>query len=284
MQESMFFRRSSAVSRRSPSALAVLSAAVLAAATLAGSAAAAPAVAQSLDLFSVASPEHLLPPSYTDPEGTVRLVSEMRARDPHNIDLHLADARESSALGLLDETPEARASWLVRAEEVARAAVAIDSTHADARYWLAASLGLRADVAGGRDKISLAREAYRHATRTLELDSLHAGANHIVGRLHAGARRLSWLNRLIARTLGLGEILGEASWESAERHMRIAAERAPGELVHLHDLGRLLLQQRIDVEEGRAILSDLAARTPRHDLDAHYIRRAQESLAELGEG
>lgn len=265
--------------RRSQTALTLL-----AAAGLTGAAAGEPAAAQSLDLFSVAAPELLVPPSYTDPEGTVRLVSDMRARDPHNIDLYLAESRESTALGLLDETREARESWLLRAEEAARAAVAIDSTHVDARYWLAASLGLHADVAGGRSKISLAREAHGHATRTLELDSLHAGANHIVGRLHAGARRLSWLNRLIARSLGLGEILSEASWESAERHMRIAVEQDPTQLVHLHDLGRLLLQQRIDVEEGRAILLDVAARTPRHGLDAHYIRRAQEALAELGGG
>ena len=260
-----------------PAALAFLMAVVAWASPQAGS-------AQSLDLFSVAAPELLLPPSYTDPEGTVRIVTDMRTRDPHNVGLYLADARESTALGLLDETPEEREAWLVRAEENARAAVAIDSVDADAHYWLAASLGLHADVSGGRTKISLAREAYGHATRALELDSLHAGANHIVGRLHAGARRLSWLNRLIARGLGLGEILNEASWESAERHMRVAVEQDPTQLVHLHDLGRLLLQQGIDAEEGRAILSDVAGRAPRHGLDAHYIRRAQESLAELGGG
>ena len=240
--------------------------------------------AQSLDLLRVASAELLLPPPYSDPEASLRLVSDMRARDPANIDLHIAAAREATALGVLDETPEQRAAWLLRAEEAARAAVAVDSADAEATYWLAATLGLRADVAGGRSKISLAREAYAHATRALELDSLHPGANHIVGRLHAGARRLSWLNRLIARGLGLGEILGEASWESAERHMRTAVERDPDQLAHLHDLGRLLLQQRIDEEEGRTILTDLAGREPRHGLDALYIRRAGEALAELAGG
>lgn len=249
---------------------------------LAPLAAPTPTAAQSLDLLSVASPELLLPPAYSDPESAMHLVADMRARDPENIQLHLAAAREGTALGVLDETPELRDAWLQRAEEAARAAVALDSTHVDATYWLAAALGLRADIAGGRSKISLAREAHLYATRALELDPDHPGANHIVGRLHAGARRLSWLNRLIARGLGLGEILGEASWESAERHMRTAAEREPDQLVHPYDLGKLLLEQRIDEEEGRAILEDLAARTPRHDLDALYVHRAGEALAKLG--
>ncbi|MGD8281092.1 MAG: hypothetical protein PVF69_08045 [Gemmatimonadota bacterium] len=244
---------------------------------------AAPAAAQSLEAVRVAAPELLIPAPYADPESAIRLASKLEERDPESVELRLVVAREATALGLLSGSPEERDAWLVRSEGAAREAVALRPEEADANYWLAAALGLRADVAGGRSKITLAREAYEVAQHTLELDSLHAGANHIVGRLHAGAKRLSWLNRMIARALGLGEILGEASWESAERHMRIAAEREPDELVHLHDLGKLLLEQRLDVEQGRAILQDVAGRSPRHDLDALYIGLSREALSELSD-
>jgi hypothetical protein len=238
--------------------------------------------AQTLDVLTVAAPAALLPAPYADPEAAVRSLSEMAERAPGDVDLRLALAREATALGLLETAKEDRVAWLVRAEEAARAALAIDSARADTNYWLAASVGLRADEEGGRTKISLAREAYARAMRTLELDSLHPGAHHIVGRLHAGAKRLGWFNRLIARGLGLGAILEEASWESAERHMRTAAERQPDDLVNRYELGKLLLERRLAPTEGAAILGDLAGLAPRHRLDSLYIDKARRALSELG--
>jgi hypothetical protein len=103
--------------------------------------------------------------------------------------------------------------------------------------------------------------------------------------LHAGARKLGWLNRMIARTLGFGEILNDATWKGAERHMRIAAERDPDQLVNLYELGRLLAEHSDDFdgdpEEGRAILRDLASRSPRHALDSLFISRSREALEQL---
>lgn len=56
-------------------------------------------------------------------------------------------------------------------------------SRAEGHYWLAAALGLASDRAGGRDKISLARDAHHHTLRALDLDPEHPGANHILGRL-----------------------------------------------------------------------------------------------------
>jgi len=222
------------------------------------------------------------PAPYADPARTVELMGQRTALQSEDVDAYIVLAREAAALGLLDETEELRKAWLVRSEEAARRAVELAPDRVDTSYWLAAALGLRADVEGGQTKISLARESHAWAVRTLQMDSLHAGTNHLLGRLHAGARRLSWINRMVARTLGLGEILREASWESAERHIRIAAEQEPDQLVHIYDLAKLLIDQELAFGEGVALLEGLARREPRHALDDHWVRRARASLKELG--
>jgi hypothetical protein len=224
------------------------------------------------------------PAPYADPALTVELMSQRTALDSADVDAYIVLAREAAALGLLGETEQLRKEWLVRSEEAARKAAELDADRVDTSYWLAATLGLRADVEGGQTKISLARESHAWAVRTLQMDSLHAGTNHLLGRLHAGARRLSWINRMIARTLGLGEILREASWESAERHIRIAAEREPDQLVHLYDLAKLLIDREVAVEEGVALLEALASREPRHALDDHWITSARTALVEIESG
>jgi hypothetical protein len=237
--------------------------------------------AQSLDLVRISPVEAHLPLPLSDPRTSLRVLSSLRRTRPRALDLHLAAAREAAALGVTSETPELRAAWLETAGRAAEAALALDSSRADAHYWLAVTLGLQADQAGIRARISLAREAYNRARRTLELDPTHGGGNHIVGRLHAAAKRLSWTSRIIARGLGLGETLDDASWEGAEHHMRVAVAQDPDQLVHRYELGKLLIEARGKADEGYAILRGLAQHKPRHDLDAHYVRLAKEVLGDL---
>lgn len=241
----------------------------------------APSSAQPRPTIEVLPAKELLPAPYTNPERSLALLEPLRERSPERIDLHLAAAREGTAIGLTAPDPAARVAWLEGAVADSRRAVALAPDDPEANYWLAASLGLLADQEGGRTKITLAREAYGVALHVLELEPDHGGAHHIVGRLHAGARRLSWVTRMVARGLGLGEVLNEASWASAENHMRIAVREAPDPLVHTFELARLLVETGAAPLEGRALLTELSRREPIHALDAYYIRRARESLAEL---
>lgn len=230
----------------------------------------------SLSSISIPRPSYLSP--YADPEGSRRLLGKLRKNRPGDLRLHIAAARETAALGMLAGSREKRRAFLAEAVEAARAAVALDSTDVEANYWLAASLGLLADHQGIRARISLAREAHERVLLTLELDPSHGGGHHVLGRLHAGARRLSWASRVVARGLGLGAILDEASWESAEHHMRLAAEEDPDQLAHLYELAKLLVEARGKRDEGLAILKDVATRTPRHAVDAYYSARAGRAL------
>lgn len=216
-----------------------------------------------------AATEPSAPAPYADPPRFIPWVRARIAAEPARVELRLAAARELTAMGVIDSTHALRLAWLEQAEAEARAAVALDSTDADAHYWLAASLGLQADEQGGLAKISAARGAYAETLAALRLDPAHPGARHILGRLHAGALRLSRVNRLIARGLGLGPILSSASWESAEQNLRAAATGDPDRWVHELELAKLLVR-RGRREEGAALLEDLARRSPRGPLDRHY--------------
>ncbi len=218
-----------------------------------------------------------VPAPYADPLAAAPALEALRRLHPGCLELDLAAAREGAAAGILDTTRAARLARLQDAVKAARAAMAIDSSGADTHYWLAATLGLEADASHGRAEIKLAREAWAQAERTLQIDSMNAGAHHIIGRLHAGVERLSLADRLIARALGLGRVLHGASWQSAERQLRLAAKLDPGMLVNQVELAKLLISRGKE-EEGDAILRSVAGLTPHNRLDAYYVHEAAEVL------
>jgi hypothetical protein len=223
--------------------------------------------------------EPSVPARYADPFAAVPALDKLRKEHPGCVELDLAAAREGAAAGILDSSRDGKLAWLQGAVSAARAALADDSSRADTHYWLAATLGLVADNAPGRAKIVAAREAWKQAERTLAIDPMNAGAHHIIGRLHAGVERLPWVQKLIARALGLGAVLRTASWKSAEDELRLAARLDPESLVDQVELAKLL-RDRGRVAEGDSILRDVAARTPRNPLDAYYVNEAGELLGE----
>jgi hypothetical protein len=223
----------------------------------------------------------VLPRPYVDPAGSARILEDMLDAQPDRLELKLALVRELTAVGVIGDEQEERIDALVRAAEVALEVVEADSTSADAHHWVAVAKGLHADQAGAREKIELAREAHLHTLRALEIDPGHPGANHILGRLHSGTLRLSFVSRMFGRMLGLGEIMDEATWESAEARMRVAAAGEPDMLVYQLELARLLIRVE-KAEEGWALMQRVADVRPRHELDAYYVRWARELIAERG--
>jgi tetratricopeptide (TPR) repeat protein len=181
---------------------------------------------------------------------------------------------------LVAEEAEARRALALRADSVARFLAAVRPGHAQSHFWTAVTAGTLADDAGAREKIALGRRAYDEASRALALDSLHAGANHVVGRIHAGVMRLGWFTRLVAGRIGLGELLGEASWESAVRHLETGAELEPDRATYRLELA-LALRDTGDVAGARRELEAVLALPPDDDLTRQEQTRAREALREL---
>jgi len=134
---------------------------------------------------------------------------------------------------------DARKCWWAVAERIARQEALDAPDDVEAQYQFALTLGLRADVEGGRTRVGLANELFGQLQIVLEMAPDDADAQHIFGRLHAGVMRMNRVTRFVAtRVLG-GDALKAASWEEAEKLFLYAAQTRPEVPDYHYELGRL---------------------------------------------
>jgi tetratricopeptide (TPR) repeat protein len=207
-------------------------------------------------------------------------IPELAAQDASG-DLGTAERILAQARG--HEDPDVRVQLYDMVESRARAALEEDPSDIDARWWLVATLGLRADEESARRKIQLAGEVHEEAERILEVDPDHPGAHHAVARLHAGILRLNRVVRYVALRLVGEETLREADWEGAEWHIQRAIEQEPDILIHRYERVRMLQTQgRLD--EAREELENLFSLPDTAPMDPVVRSRAERLRSELGEG
>jgi hypothetical protein len=131
------------------------------------------------------------------------------------------------------EADEGRRKEILRElEATARTALEEDESSIERRYALAVVLGARANTEGGQAKVRAASELYEHVVTILYADPGHVGARHLLGRLHAGVRRMGGVTRWIATNLMGGAALKMATWESAEENLAFAEAQQPEVLDH----------------------------------------------------
>jgi hypothetical protein len=167
-----------------------------------------------------------------------------------------------SIWALVDAAVEAdddrRKEILREVEASVRAGLAEDEASVDRRYALAVVLGARANTEGGQSKVRAAAELHEQLVAILEADPGHVGARHLLGRLHAGVRRMSRVTRWIATNVLGGSELKRATWAAAEENLAYAEAMAPE--VPDHHLQLALLYR----DTGRP---ELAAEELRHVMD-----------------
>jgi tetratricopeptide (TPR) repeat protein len=177
--------------------------------------------------------------------------------------------------------PAGRRPAAARADSLAAVLLAFRPDAADAHHWRAVTAGLLAEASGKAERIRLGRLAYERATTAVELDPAHAGAHHVLGRVHLGLLRLSWIARFFAGRMGLGPLLDTASWDVAEHHLRRAAELAPREPSFHLELGTLLAE-RGRPEEARPHLRRVLELSAPRGLEGDLRERARRLLEGLG--
>ncbi|MDH5589886.1 MAG: hypothetical protein OEZ37_07545, partial [Gemmatimonadota bacterium] len=123
-------------------------------------------------------------------EAEFRALEQRVSEDSTDARLQAATARAGTEFAAALTDVEAAREALARARGYALRAVALQPEGIEGHYWLAASSGLTADIEGGRTKIRMADAAWKESSWVLERDSLHAGAHHLQGRLHAAVMRL----------------------------------------------------------------------------------------------
>jgi hypothetical protein len=169
------------------------------------------------------------------------------------------------------------------AERHAREAVA-DGGEGDVgrRYALAVVLGLRANAEGGRSKVQAAAALSEELDVILGLDPDHIGARHMLGRLHAGIRRMNGVVRWLATNMLGGDELSRAKWETAEENLAYAEEHAPHVADHHLQLARLYRDTgRPDLANGE--VGHVLQIEPRNALERAIRAEAMEVRSELGQ-
>ena len=141
-------------------------------------------------------------------------------------------------------------------------------------------LGLRTNVEGGQTKVRIAAELIEELQVLLELDPNHAGAHHLLGRLHAGVRRMNRITRWVATNLLGGDELKKATWEAAEENLLFAEQHSPE--VSDHHLQLALLYRdtgrpELAVEELGHVMAMQAATV----MELEVQREATEVWADL---
>lgn len=148
------------------------------------------------------------------------------------------------------------------------------------QYLLAGVLGAQAERASGFGQIEAAKAVHAQVTVVLDLEADHAGAQHILGRLHHEVLRMSRVKRFLAlRVLGGAELAG-ASWDDAQRLLEAGAVGVPCSIEAHFDLARLQAERgnTPDARDRLTYVLDMRARSAR---DSLVIARARALLERL---
>ena len=172
---------------------------------------------------------------------SLQLLEDVIDDSPESYEPLWAAARSAIAAGLLSRGREVQNQWYKIGESYARRATEIEPEGLVGLYWLLSAKGLRAAQSGGREASALGGEVYDLAHEVLAMDSLHAGAHHALGVLNYRVRRLSSIERVVARNFLGGDVMNLTTWEDAERYLTRAVELSPEYILFHLDLGRMYL-------------------------------------------
>jgi len=181
---------------------------------------------------------------------------------------------------MTDKQKKMRDSLYAVADHYARAAVAADPVGADGYFMLGYAVGQLALTKGPKERVTYAKEVREAALKALELDSLHDGAHHVLGRWHAEIMRLPGITKFFAKTFLGASVFNEASWDSAARHLERAVELNPANVYHRLDLAEIYLDLK-QPDRARPQLEQLLELPNSDVMDSTYKEEARAHLAKL---
>ncbi|NTW51366.1 MAG: hypothetical protein HGB22_02065 [Chlorobiaceae bacterium] len=136
-----------------------------------------------------------------------------------------------------------RIPYYNRAVDYARKSVALDSTNAGGHTWLAASLALKADKIGAKEKVRRAGEIKHELDKALALNPHDDVAWSILGSYHHQISNIGWFSRIVGSTFIGG--MPEGNRKASEQAFKKAISINPRAIRHYHELALLY------IDEGR---------------------------------
>ena len=210
--------------------------------------------------------------------GALRHYQDAIKIDANNAQALWKASVQSVDLGEFNDA--ARDSLYRLGEQYARRAVQADPKSSMAHFALAKAIGRRALSLGARERVKYAGEVRREALEALKLDSLNAGALHVMGMWHANIMRLSGFTRFLAKNLLGGKTFSEANWNDAARSLERATSLEPDRVVHHLDLASVY-RDRGEKEKARAQYQIALQLKLKDYNDKSYKTQAERELSEL---
>ncbi len=159
------------------------------------------------------------------------------------------------------------------ARDAEKRALELNEADADAHFQLARALGKIALFKGIFKSVSLAKQVRREAQRALQLDSLHDGAWHVLGRWHRDVGKKPKILRL---PMGLSA----ANKKDALAFMKRAVELNPEYVNHHLEMGITYLRLK-DKDAARMEFEKTLELPSQRPLDEKYKSEAKKYLAEM---
>jgi len=200
------------------------------------------------------------------------------AADSSNVDALWKASNAAVDLGEFNDAE--RQSYYTRGEQLGRLAVKANPNSANAHFALAKALGRVALSKGKRDKVKYAGVVHDEVNQAIRLDSLNAGALHVLGMWNAEIMRLSGFERWAARNLLGGGVLGEANWDNAQRYLERAVALEPNRITHRLDLAAVYAD-RDETAKAREQYEAIAKLPVADYNDPRYKQLAEERLRAL---
>jgi tetratricopeptide (TPR) repeat protein len=186
-------------------------------------------------------------------------------------------ARVQICLGDVVEGAESEMRYR-KGEQLARAAVILDSTNSNAHTWLAVALGSIAVFEGSKSKIRMSNEIKYHLDKAISLNPNDDVAYSVLGSFYTALGNISWLERQLASVF-LGR-LPDGGYEEAEAAFKRAIAIAPTVVRHHYALG--LLYKSLDRDPDAVAEFERASSLPVVlARDVNDQRAARELLASL---
>jgi tetratricopeptide (TPR) repeat protein len=186
-------------------------------------------------------------------------------------------------LGEYEPDKDKQKDLYAEAKDDATKAVALKPTDPEAHFSVARAVGRVALSVGKKERVRFAKDVRTEAMETLRLDSVHAGANHVMGRWNAEIMRLSGFSRFMAKNFLGGDVFGTASWAEAVRYMERAVALDPNRITHHLDLAEVYRDRNKpgDIEKAKVHFQAVIDGAVTDFNDAHYKKEAQDELSKL---
>ncbi len=186
-------------------------------------------------------------------------------------------------LGEFEPDKDRQKDLYAEAKDDAAKAVSLKPSDPEAHFSVARAVGRVALSVGKKERVRFAKDVRTEAMETLRLDSVHAGANHVMGRWNAEIMRLSGFSRFMAKNFLGGDVFGTASWAEAVRYMERAVALDPVRITHHLDLAEVYRDRKKpgDIEKAKVQFQAVIDGPITDFNDAHYKREAQDELARM---